>query len=248
MHTIYSDGSATPEDMVLKGIDLGLDEIGISDHSWTFFDISYCMQEKNIEAYSVEIDMLKEKYGEKIKVLKGIEQDYYSTAPTSGYDYAIGSVHYLKIGDIYVPVDESPEILKDAADKYFGGDMLSICELYYDTVSDVVNKTEADIIGHFDLISKFNEKMELYDPGDPRYVSAWKDAADRLLVSGVPFEINTGAVSRGYRSMPYPSSEQIKYIQKKGGRFILSSDAHNPEYICYGFNEFNDVDTHTLSL
>ncbi|MBO4819508.1 MAG: histidinol-phosphatase [Firmicutes bacterium] len=240
MHTIYSDGIASPEEMILKGIYFGLEEIGISDHSFTFFDTSYCMQEEKIDSYKEELERLKEKYKGKINVLKGIEQDYYSDVPADDYDYVIGSVHYLFIDGSYVPVDETPEILRSAADRYFGGDILSLCELYYATVSDVVKKTGADIIGHFDLISKFNDGKELFDPEDPRYIAAWNGAADKLLETGVPFEINTGAVSRGYKEKPYPSPGQIEYIREKGGRFILSSDAHSPEGICFGFAEFGE--------
>ena len=236
MHTTYSDGTGSPEEMILKAIELGLEEVGISDHSWTSFDDSCNMRRDEIESYHRELDSLKEKYKGKIKVLKGIEQDFYSELPAEGYDYVIGSVHYLKIEDEYITVDWLPEMLTGAADKYFGGDMLSLCELYFDTVSGVVEKTGADIIGHFDLISKLNEKYALFDASDPRYVSAWKKALDKLLETGVPFEINTGALSRGYRTFPYPSLEQINYIKERGGALLLSSDAHTPDNICFAFD------------
>ena len=240
MHTTYSDGQNTPEEMVISAIRLGLDEVGISDHSWTSFDTSYCLQKTAREAYRSEIDALKAKYADQIKVLCGIEQDYYADLPAGSYDYAIGSVHYLLLDGEYVPVDECPETIRAAADKYFGGDIMCFCEKYYATVSDVINKTGADIIGHFDLISKFNEDKTLFDPENPRYVKAWQAAADSLIESGKPFEINTGAMSRGLRTEPYPSIAQIYYIKEKGGRFILSSDSHNSKDICFFFDEFLD--------
>ena len=236
MHTNYSDGDSSPEEMILKGISLGLEEIGISDHSFTSFDTSYCMKKEEIASYNEELERLKGKYKGQIKVLKGIEQDYFSSVPAEGYDYVIGSVHYIFTEGYYIPIDESPEILKGAADQFFGGNMLRLCREYYALVSEVVNKTGADIIGHFDLISKFNDKKELFDPEDPRYIALWKRAADKLLETGAVFEINTGAVSRGYKSVPYPSEEQIEYIKGKGGHFILSSDAHSPERIAFGFD------------
>ncbi len=241
MHTTYSDGTSSPEEMILKGISLGLEEIDISDHSYTFFDTSYCMQEDRIKSYNEELESLKKKYAGKIKVVKGIEQDYYSTAPAKGYDCVIGSVHYIFTEGYYIPIDESPELLRGAADQFFGGNMLWICKMYYANVSDVVRKTGADIIGHFDLISKFNDGGKLFDPEDPRYKALWKAAADKLLETGVPFEINTGAVSRGYKAAPYPSSEQIEYIRERGGRFVLSSDAHSPEGIAFGFDKYEEL-------
>lgn len=241
MHTGYCDGKDTPEDMILSAIDKGLDTVGISGHSYTFFDTSYCMQKEDIPRYIAELRYLRAKYFDRIHVLCGVEQDYYSDSPTDEFDYVIGSVHYVKVGDEYIPVDESSEILKNAADRYLGGDMYALCELYFDTVADVVEKTGCDIIGHLDLISKFIEREELFDPDDPRYVKAWKAAVDRLVTYDVPFEINTGAISRGYRTQPYPSKEMIAYIKAKGGRLILSSDAHSKENIAYKFDEYEPL-------
>ena len=238
MHTAYCDGRDMPEQMLLSAIDKGLKTVGISGHSYTFFDTSYCMQKAQIPRYIAELHYLRAKYFDRIHVLCGVEQDYYSNYPTDDFDYVIGSVHYVKAGEEYIPVDESPEILKNAAEKHFGGDVYALCELYFNTVADVVNKTNCDIIGHFDLISKFTEKSDIIDVNNPGYVSAWKAAADKLLESGVPFEINTGAISRGYRSQPYPSADMIEYIKAKGGRFVLSSDAHDTEGIAYKFDEY----------
>ena len=145
----------------------------------------------------------------------------------------------MKCGGDYVPVDETAEILKGAAEKHFGGDIYALCEEYYRTVADVVNKTACDIIGHFDLVTKFQEKEPLFDTDHPRYVAAWKKAADELLKAGVPFEINTGAITRGYRTSPYPSGEIVTYIREHGGKLVLSSDAHSTDAIAYGFDRFS---------
>lgn len=75
----------------------------------------------------------------------------------SGCDYVIGSVHYIKIGGEYFSVDESAEKFKALAENQFGGDYYALAEEYFRLVSDVVDKTKATIIGHFDLVSKFNE-------------------------------------------------------------------------------------------
>ena len=241
MHTAYCDGKDTPEDMVLSAVDKGLDTVGISGHSYTFFDESYCMQKEDIPRYIAELRYLRAKYFDRIHVLCGVEQDYYSDYPTDEFDYIIGSVHYIKVGDEYIPVDESVEILRAAVQKHFGGDVYALCELYFDTVADVVEKTRCDIIGHLDLISKFIEREPLFDTEHPRYVKAWKAAADRLVTYDVPFEINTGAISRGYRTQPYPDEEMIAYIKAKGGRLILSSDAHSKENIAYKFEEYESL-------
>ncbi len=237
-HTSYCDGKSTPEEMILAAIEKGLVKIGFSGHCYTFFDERYCMSIPNIIKYISEINMLKEKYKGKIKILCGVEQDYYSNFSRMGFDYIIGSVHYIKCGEEYIAIDESKEILIDAANRYFDGDIYSLCEEYFRLVGNVVGKTDADIIGHFDLISKFNEDGSLFDENHPRYVAAYTAALDKLLETEAPFEVNTGAISRGYRTRPYPSYAQLEYIAKKEGTVILNSDAHSAETLCHEFEKW----------
>ena len=235
VHTIFSDGRNSPEEMVREAIARGMETIGFSDHAYTAFDESWCMKKGDIPAYRACIGELKKRCRDRINVLCGIEQDFYSEEPTECYDYVIGSVHYIRAGEDYIPVDESPEILLSAAEKHFGGDLYALIEEYYRTVARVVRKTGADIIGHFDLITKFNEGGALFDETEPRYIAASRAAADVLLKTGKPFEINTGAISRGYRTAPYPSAALRDYIRHKGGSFILSSDSHAKESLCFQF-------------
>lgn len=236
VHTTFSDGRNTPEEMVQAAIAKGMAAIGFSDHAHTAFDESYCIPREKLPAYRAEIAALKEKYKGQIEILCGIEQDFYADTPTDGYDYVIGSVHYVKIREEYIPIDENPEILLDAAKRHFGGDIYLLIEKYYETVAEVAEITHADIIGHFDLITKFNENCVLFDESAPRYMAAWRSAADRLLKAGIPFEINTGAVSRGYRTTPYPSAPIQDYLRSHGAQFLLSSDSHRASTLCFGFH------------
>lgn len=241
VHSTFSDGKSTPEEIVLRAIDKGMSVIGISDHSYTLFDESYCIGKDNIECYISTVNELKRKYENDIEVRLGIEQDYYSDSPIDPYDYIIGSVHYIKAQNNYIPVDESADILLDAVNKYFNGDIYALIEEYYKTVSDVVNKTNAEIIGHFDLITKFNENNQLFDESNERYISAYKKAAGNLLKTGATFEINTGAISRGYRTSPYPSNDIYTYLKDNNAKFILSSDSHHKDTLCYGFDKLSTL-------
>ena len=55
------------------------------------------------------------------------------------------------------------------------------------------------------------------------------------------FEITTGAISRGYRTTPYPQPFILKEIHKIGGKVIISSDCHDKNYLnCY-FDESLDL-------
>ena len=237
-HSTYCDGKNTPEEMVEAAIIKGLTTFGISGHSYTAFDTSYCMQKESIPRFIAEMRYLRAKYYDRIHVLCGTEQDYYSGEPTDDFDYVIGSVHYLYFGEEYIPVDWYADTLRAAAQKYCGGDIYALCEEYYRTAGDIVNKTGCDIIGHFDLISKFNEKEHLFDESHPRYIAAWKRAVDQLLPTGVPFELNTGGISRGYMSRPYPGAEIQAYIREHGGSFVLSSDSHSVDTIAFRFDEY----------
>ena len=133
-HTTFSDGRNSPEEMVLSAIGMGMSTLGISDHSYTSFDESYCIPRHRLEEYKACIRMLKEKYRDRIELRLGLEKDYYSDTVDDGCDYLIGSVHYMKIGEEYVPVDRSAKTLIDAAARHFGGDIYSLAEIYYSTV------------------------------------------------------------------------------------------------------------------
>lgn len=241
VHSVFSDGRDTPRDIVISAIEKGVKTLGFSDHSYTEFDERYCIQRNKQAEYIRTINELKNEFSDKIKILCATEQDFYSTAPTVGYDYVIGSVHYVLIDGEYIPVDETADILKQAADKYFSGDILSLCEAYFENVGKVYEKTKCDIVGHIDLITKFNEQEQLFDENDPRYIRAYRKAVDKIITDCKVFEINTGAISRGYRTTPYPSENIQSYIRQKGGKFILSSDSHQKETLCFEFDKFRNL-------
>ena len=235
MHTVFCDGKNTPEEMVLRGIEMGLSVMGFSVHSPLWRGCTWSIPQEKMEAYKNEIHRLKEKYADKIRIYCGIEMDYLTELDTSDFDYVIGSVHHVCKGDGNIAVDTSAKVSLDGIEKHFDGDIYAYAEEYFRMVGDIVEKTNADLIGHFDLLNKFCDRGLAFDPENPRYVAAWKAAADKLLKTGVPFEINTGAISRKRRTTPYPSVEILHYILSRGGHVIFSSDAHSAENLCYEF-------------
>ena len=239
MHTTYCDGKNTPEQMILSAIEKGLKTVGLSGHSYTGNDKVFGMSMKNMQKYFDEINSLKEKYKDKIEVLCGIEQDSFAGFPALDFDYSIGSVHYVYKNGEYLGVDHSEAILTNDVNKFYDGDYIAYAEDYYKQVANVLKDTNADIIGHFDLVTKFNEGYKLFDENDPRYIKAYREAVDALIPYNKPFEVNTGAISRGYRTLPYPSSQIIDYIKQKGGKLIMSSDSHSAENIAFKFDEFD---------
>lgn len=239
VHTTFCDGKNTPEEMVQAGIRLHMEKIGLVYHSYVPFDPESCIKWGCEKEFSAEIDRLREKYGGKIEILKGVEQDYFSDTCDENADYIIGSVHYVKVGGHYYSVDESPDLFEKTIKNVFDGDPYAFADAYFRLVSDVQRKTHADIIGHFDLISKFNENGAFFDETNERYQNAAYKAIEKLTQSDALFEINTGAMARGYRKTPYPNADFMNKISSLGGRFLLSSDAHCVENLCFGFENYD---------
>lgn len=240
-HTRYCDGENTAEEMILSAIDKGFDVLGFSGHSYTAFDESYCMSREDTVKYREEIAGLKKKYADRIAILCGVEQDIYSGMREPGYDYAIGSVHAVRKetpdGVKYLYVDWSPEVTAKAVDEVYKGDALAFAEDYFSEVGKVADVTGCDIIGHFDLITKFNEWEKLFDTKSERYVDAVDKALQRLLSRNVVFEINTGAISKNYRTTPYPSEDILKKICSWGGKVMINSDSHRTDTLDAAFGE-----------
>ena len=248
-HTSYCDGNNTAAEMAAAAFAQGLKVYGFSGHGYTPYDESYCMLLSDQEAYEAEVRALAAEYAGRMEILCGVEQDCLAGTPTRDWDYVIGSVHYIDCspeGGGIVVIDETKEIWQETAEKYFGGDVYAMIERYYETVSRVVEMTGADIIGHLDLITKYNaggeggKQSALFDEGHPRYIAAWQKAVDKLLQTGALFEINTGGMTRGYRTDTYPAKPILDYIAAHGGRFILSSDSHSTDSLCSRFDKYRD--------
>jgi len=236
-HTYYCDGADAPEDIVLTAIEKGFDCLGFSGHSYTYFDESYCMLPDNVLKYAAETRMLADKYADRITILTGIEQDYWSEEPTDAFDYVIGSVHYVKKDGAFLPVDESAEMFAAGVNEHYGGDVYAFAADYFKTVSDVVRRTNCNLIGHFDLISKFNAGGKMFDESDPRYTSAWAEAIESLIPCGVPFEVNTAPLYKLGKTEPYPTRPMLEKIHALGGKVALSSDSHSRDTLDAGFPE-----------
>ena len=97
-HTIYSDGSATLEQMVEATRSLGYRYIGISDHSQSAF-YANGLKEDRIRAQHAEIAAVQKKYSD-VRIFKGIEADIladgamdYPDEVLATFDFVIASVH-----------------------------------------------------------------------------------------------------------------------------------------------------------
>ena len=243
-HTFYCDGNNSAEDYIKKAVQLGFISIGFSGHSYIPGKIGedWCMSEEGTLEYINELKNLREKYKNDIEVYIGLETDYYS-----GYkqdikeklplDYIIGSVHLIKheLTGEYYSIDSSPEITEEGI-RVFGG-IKNYIKKYYETLLKMISEQKPDIIGHIDLVKKFNSDNKYFNENDLWYIEIINETLEKIKDSRSIIEINTGAMSRGWTDFPYPSQFILKLILEKNIPVTLNSDVHSVENIDYYFDE-----------
>lgn len=234
-HTTLCDGKNSPEEMVLAAIDKGFSSIGFSGHGYTDFDLSYCL--KDMDAYIRTIRDLQERYRSKIDIYLGVEEDSGCPLPNrSDFDYLIGSSHYVQLNGSFYPIDCGADKLQECI-KLFDGDPLKLADSYYRIFCDYIHTRKPDIIGHFDLITKYDELDASLFLNNPAYQALAERYLKEALKSDCLFEINTGAIGRGYRTSPYPSEELLHVLKTNGGKVTLSSDCHAADKLDCFFTE-----------
>ena len=233
VHTCHCDGNDTPAVMAATAHGLGFRVLGFSGHSSMPTAPETWMDPTAAAAYRSQVRDLAAQYEGRMQVLCGLELDYHSDEDGREYDYIIGSVHNVTAGGALHILDHTAEGFRQLLTEGFGGDYGALAEQYFAQVADVVRKTRCHIIGHFDLITKFRNLMPLQP--DQRYWDAAFEAVRTLAPTGVPFEINVGAITRGYRTSPYPDDRLLREIRAHGGSIILTGDCHDHRRLgdCY---------------
>ena len=235
-HSLFDDGRSSLEEMVRGAAGKGFGAIGLSGHSPIPEENDWTIPAGKLPAYIAEAKRLREKYCDEISVYVGIEYDLRSDLDLSGFDYVIGSAHALRGMD----VDNTAEIAAALVNEQFGGDPDAAAEAYFAQYARIAGTPEIDIVGHFDLLTKFDERAGIYNAASPRYQRAACDAMERLVRAGKIFELNSGAISRGYRTAPYPSNALLCVLRELGGRICLNSDAHSADGIGCAFGLMRD--------
>lgn len=241
-HTSFSDGKNTAEEMVLCALSQGCTSLGFSDHSsFSFGTDGWAMESGDLPLYLQEIRRLKAKYADQMDIFLGMELDIDSVNPESGWDYLIGSVHYIHPEGVRRSIDFNAAHTEETIRDYFGGDPYAYTAAYFQRVATVAEKTNCQIIGHIDLAAKFNQQLPLFDETHPRYLAAATDALDELTKHDVIFEINTGTMSRGYRTVPYPTPTLLKAMRERNCRICITSDSHSVNTIFHAFDQAREL-------
>lgn len=250
-HSTWCDGRDTPADVLEAAVARGFDEIGFSSHARLPDVVEGNLTPEGAVRYAAEIRALAAANEDRIRVRLGAEADYIpgDTAPEKaryahlGLDYLIGSIHWVVAPDGgQVPVDHEPELLVNGVRDHFGGDFEAYLHAYFAQLRDMVARFDFDVLGHPDLVRKFNGKLRYFDETAPWYVAELERTADAIAASGKIVEVNTGAISRGWMDDAYPSPAFRSLLRARGVRFVLSSDAHSAEGIDCAFDRFADAE------
>ncbi len=230
-HTILCDGTNTAEEMVQQALKLGFTHLGFSGHMDPDIHMDF-------PEYVRTIRSLQEKYRNQIDIILGVELDNaYDPSLVKEAEYRIGSTHFLDVdSEIPMSVDNYPEMMEEACRQFYGGDYYKLTKAYYDFEAQVYDRLHCDVIGHFDLVTRFNDDCHWFDETDPRYYMPALEAMEYLVSQGVPFEINTGAVNRGRKKECYPNNFLLKALHDFGGEIVISSDAHQRELLDGAFD------------
>ncbi len=237
-HTVFGDGKNTPEEMVLSAIRSGCRSLGFSEHTpmppeadpdgWT-------MNASREAEYREELLRLREAYRDRLEIFLGLELDVDSPAPSQPWDYIIGSSHGIWRDGCYLSSDESLESFVRNVREHFGGDYYAFAAACFQRTAEFLRTCSCQIAGHFDLAAKFNEGGRFFDEDSPWYRHAALEALEAAMERDMIFEINTGAISRGYRTVPYPAPFLLRAIRERNGRICITSDAHAAGSIACAF-------------
>lgn len=237
-HSVFSDGKNTLEEICLEAVEKNFSVLGFSDHSFTDFDLCYCMKKENLGQYINQINLLKQKYADKLEIALGIEFDAFSKdIRREDFDYIIGSAHYVEKDGVYYSVDHSHEISNHNIKVGFGGNTDEYAKEYYKTLCYHIEKNTPDIVGHLDVVALYGN----VDETTKTYKNSALETAKLAVEKGCVIELNTAAVFKKLKNIPYPSEFILDYIKEIGGKVTIDADAHVKQNLDFWFDETKEL-------
>lgn len=230
MHTpLCLHATGEPTEYAARAGQLGLAEIGFSDHS--------PMRQDDFDRWRMRADQLDE-YVENVKKARAdhpaltiklaLEVDFFPNgaewvrelAARHPWDYFIGSVHYVSES---WAIDD-PQALAE----WRARDPLEVWTNYFDRLTQAADSGLFDTIGHADLCKKFcfrptTDCAPLYD----RFLAAARR-------TGTAIELNTAGLRKDCREI-YPSREILERAFRAQVPITFGSDAHAPEEVGMDF-------------
>lgn len=233
------------EAVVQRAIEAGFTHYGLSEHCPRFREQDLYDEEiaagmtpasllATFRAYIDEALSLRERYADRIQVLVGFETERVPAADwlarmrelraLAPFEYVIGSVHDVD----GVWVDYKREVTEELAEKVGGRARLQA--RYFDDVTDMVRALKPEVVGHIDLIRKFEGDGASIDP------SAWphlEAALEAVRDCGAALDVNCGASRRGL-SPVYPLPEILRRAREMNVGVTLGDDGHGAHDVGVG--------------
>lgn len=217
---------------------LGLDEIGMSDHSPMprgYMD-DWRMDPAELHGYLTEVEEVRDALYGRLSLRIGIEADFRLGSEAGmkrllklyDWDYIIGSVHYIGDWDF----DNPARILR--------WNEVGVEQVYCDYF-DLVGRSAAsgmfDIIGHPDLIKKFGHRPP---PDSARVAEAEEKMLQAVKKAGCALEISSAGLRKPVGEI-YPHPRIVARAAELGIPFAFGSDAHGPDVVGHGMDECLDL-------
>lgn len=236
-HTGFSDDCYVEFETMINGaIASGIKTLAITDH----YDPGYPDPEfpftLDFEDYHKTVDAAIEKYRGIIDIRKGMEigiwGGMYNDKLTNleeadravnayHHDYIIGSFHCMRKDDLYrydFSKADGPAELED----------------FYKFMYESLNKFDNfDVMGHFSIIDRYIDKIYDYAPVEDTIDEILK----LLIAKGKGIEINTSSFKYGTGIWLPRESILSRYLELGGEILTFGSDAHEPKYYQYHFND-----------
>ncbi|AFA48158.1 histidinol-phosphatase HisJ [Acetobacterium woodii] len=248
VHSDYCDGTNKLEEMVIAGVAAGLTSMGLSSHFPLPFSNDWTMKVENVKNYLDEIKRLKKKYTAIIELYCGMEIDYFIDRQDISdlakkiipqLDYNIMSIHTIgkTFGDDVSYIDESQSGFALGIEKYYHGNIQTFIKDYYEGIKNMVITFEPDILGHIDLIKKYNHDHYFFNENERWYQKIVTDCLDGIAKTKTKIEINTGANLRCPGVGRYPSDWIIPEMIKRHIPITIGGDSHSIAGIAYEYKE-----------
>lgn len=232
VHSFRShDGRATIAEQCARAVEIGLDEIGFSEHK-DFDPADPVVDYFDYDAYMEEIQAARREFGDRLHIRAGVEIDYQlwfedkiaNYLDAHPFDFVLGSVHYVDRVTIMTPEYNQTRTAQTAYRDYFKA------------VRDSVASGLFDVLGHLEYANR--RGLAAWGAYNPHaYRDALEDLFALMIEKGMPLEINTAGLHQNL-GVTYPTSETVALYASCGGkRLSLGSDAHHPDQLGHAYTD-----------
>jgi histidinol-phosphatase (PHP family) len=138
------------------------------------------------------------------------------------FDYLVGSVHYLRLGDADILIDWTRPRVDDALERAGGPERLQL--EYYQHLLELVSWRLAAVIGHFDLIKMLLTPEEA--ARTPAIEAAMMAVLEAMRDTGVAMDVNARGLLKPCRCI-YPDDWILTQAKRLGVPVTLGDDSHS---------------------